>query len=76
MTTYRIEPQQIGNAQDWIEADYPNIAAAAADLRRTFPTRIASEAVAITEAGVGVNGLDATPERHGMFRLGDGGRIA
>jgi hypothetical protein len=76
MTTYRIEPQRIGNAQDWIEAEYPTIEAAAADLRRTFPTRHRDEAVTITEAGVGPNGLDATPERYGAFRLGDGARMA
>ena len=75
MTTYKIQPQRIGSAQDWIEAEYPTIETAASDLRRTFPTRPASEAVTITEVGVGPNGLDATPERHGAFRIGDGSRI-
>ena len=69
MKSYMIQPEKTTGGQDWVRANYPDIQAAAADLGRVFPTRH-GETATITQVGVGPNGMDATPETHGVFPIG------
>lgn len=69
MKTYRIMPQETRDGQDVVTARHPSVRAAAADLRRLFPTRHGLEHVSIVQ-------VDDQDGESGFFRLADGIQMA